>query len=456
MSAARVTAGRAARKRTPLDRHGVFQPPADRPDPVDIVLAQEKDRIPELLNLRHERMRASPLAFYRGAAAVMAADLVTQPGSGLVTQLCGDAHLYNFGLFASPERRLVFDLNDFDETWPGPFEWDVKRLLASVALAGRANGFGRRDRAVILLRAARRYRETMAAFAGMSELDVWYARADVDDLVERLDHDRRRKVLQVGAKARGRTGLQAYRKLTTVVDGRRGIAADPPLLVPVSDLLPELDRLQLEDRIRALLAGYRSTLAEDRRHLFDAFRYVDMARKVVGVGSVGTRCWIVLLTARDDTDPLLLQVKEAGPSVLATATVWAAAGPAPGLAAGTDGEGHRVVAGQRLMQATSDIFLGWHRVPGIDGRTRDFYVRQLRDWKGSVPTEEMNPRGLRAYAELCSWTLARAHARSGDRVAIAAYLGDSDRFDRALAEFAESYATRSELDHIAFRAATKP
>ncbi|GAA2706434.1 DUF2252 domain-containing protein [Actinoplanes palleronii] len=443
--AERAATGRAARDRLPIDGHGVFRPPADRADPVQIVFDQEADRLPDLLALRHRRMRASPLAFYRGAAAVMAADLAGQPDSGLRTQLCGDAHLFNFGLFASPERRLVFDLNDFDETCPGPFEWDLKRLLASVALAGRANGFGRRVRAGILSGAAQRYRTAMIRFAGEGELDVWYARADVDDLVTRLAKSRRRRVTRVGDKARARTTLQAYRKLTTVVDGRRRIVADPPLVVPVADLLPAVDRIALEDRIRTMLTGYRSTLAEDRRHLFDAFRFVDMARKVVGVGSVGTRCWIILLTARDDTDPLLLQVKEAGVSVLA--------GPDP--VPDPDGEGHRVVAGQRLMQATGDIFLGWQRVPQLDGRTRDFYVRQLRDWKGSVAIDELTPRGLRTYAELCAWTLARAHARAGDRIAIAGYLGRRGRFDSALTEFAESYADQSERDHAAFRAATK-
>ncbi|WIM98403.1 DUF2252 domain-containing protein [Actinoplanes oblitus] len=440
---ARAEAGRAARERTPLDRHGSFQPAADRPDPVDLLFAQEANRLPELLDLRHKRMRASPLAFYRGAAAVLAADLAAQPHSGLTAQLCGDAHLYNFGLFASPERRLVFDLNDFDETFPGPFEWDVKRLLVSVALAARANDFGRRDRAWILRAAGRRYREAMAGFRKLGELDVWYAHADVDDVMARLDKERRRKVAAAGAKARARTSLQAYRKLTEVVGGRRRIVADPPLLVPAADLLPEVERVELEEQIRGLLAEYRETLAEDRRHLFDAYRFVDLARKVVGVGSVGTRCWIVLLTGRDDTDPLLLQVKEANRSVLGPDT------PDP------LGEGHRVVAGQRLMQASSDIFLGWDRAVGFDGQTRDFYVRQLRDWKGSVTTEEMNPEGLRAYAELCSWILARAHARSGDRIAIAAYLGRGDRFERALADFAESYATQTERDHAAFKAATK-
>jgi uncharacterized protein (DUF2252 family) len=441
--AERADTGRAARKRTPLDRHGTFQPAPDRPDPVDLLFAQEKTRLPELLDLRHKRMRASPLAFYRGAATVMAADLAAQPHSGLVTQLCGDAHLFNFGLFASPERRLVFDLNDFDETFPGPFEWDVKRLMASVALAGRANDFGRRDRAAILRATARRYREAMAGFAQRGQLDVWYANADLEDVTRRLDKTRRRKVAEVGAKARSRTSLQAYQKLTQLVGGRRRIVADPPLLVPVADLMPEIDRIEFEEQIRGLLAEYRMTLAEDRRHLVDAYRFVDMARKVVGVGSVGTRCWIILLTGRDDSDPLLLQVKEATTSVLGPDS------PDP------QGEGHRVVAGQRLMQATSDIFLGWQRVPGFDGQTRDFYIRQLRDWKGSVTTEEMVPDGLRAYGELCAWTLARAHARSGDRIAIAAYLGRSDRFERALTDFAESYALQTEQDHAAFKAATK-
>ncbi|MEU4421441.1 DUF2252 domain-containing protein [Actinoplanes sp. NPDC024001] len=445
--AARAKTGRAARKRAPLDRHADFQPAAARPDPVDLLVAQEADRLPELLPIRHGRMAASPLAFLRASAAVMASDLAALPNSGLASQLCGDAHLFNFGVYASPERRLVFDLNDFDETHPGPFEWDVKRLVASLALAGRANGFRRKERAAVVLAAARSYREAMTQFAAMRELDVWYARIDVDELQQQLGDQigkqRLRRLEKAGAKARTRTSLQAYRKLTALVDGERRIVADPPLLVPVQDLIPDVARKQLESQIRDLLAGFRDSLPDDRQRLFDAFEFVDLARKVVGVGSVGTRCWIVLMTGRDDDDPLLLQVKEAGRSVLAAHTPDA----------GYVHEGRRVVAGQRIMQAASDIFLGWHRIEGFDGRTRDFYVRQLRDWKGGAVVEVMDPRGMQAYAELCGWTLARAHARGGDRIAIAAYLGSSDRFDRALAVFADLYADQTERDHAAFSAA---
>ncbi|MBB2941303.1 uncharacterized protein (DUF2252 family) [Actinoplanes lutulentus] len=444
--AARAAAGRAAREIAPLEGHAEYAPAGGRVDPITLVTSDEADRLAELLPIRHARMALSPLAFLRGSAGVMAADLAAAPHSGLLTQLCGDAHLFNFGVYASPERRLVFDLNDFDETYPGPFEWDVKRLAASIALAGRANGFRRKDRAAAVRFAGRRYREAMTEFAAMRELDLWYARADMEDLREqfgdRLGKSRLARLTKAGAKARTRTSLQAYRKLTAVIDGERRIVADPPLLVPVQDLVPDLARKQLESQIRGLLDGFRESLAEDRRRLFDAFEFVDLARKVVGVGSVGTRCWIVLLTGRDDEDPLLLQVKEAGPSVLAT-------GPSDVP------EGRRVVAGQRLMQAASDIFLGWHRLEGFDGRTRDFYVRQLRDWKGGGVVEEMDVTGMSAYGGLCAWTLARAHARCGDRIAIASYLGASDTFDKALVSYAELYADQAERDHAAFAGAVE-
>jgi uncharacterized protein (DUF2252 family) len=430
---------------TPPESHAEFAPAAGRPDPVGILQAQDADRLPELVPIRHGRMGLSPFAFLRGSAAVMAADLAAAPSTGLTVQLCGDAHLMNFGLFGSPERRLVFDINDFDETWPGPWEWDVKRLAASLAVAGRANGYGRKVRRGIVLAMAERYRRAMAEFAAMRDLDVWYARADVDDLTgtlgAELDKVRRKQLDKIRTKAMTRDSLQAYKKLTTAVAGSRRIVADPPLVVPIRDLLPEMKWQELADQLRGLLAGYRDSLADDRRHLFDRYEFVDMARKVVGVGSVGTRCWIVLLAGRDEHDPLLLQVKEAGQSVLATA-------PA-------EHEGRRVVDGQRLMQAVSDIFLGWQRVPGFDGRTRDFYVRQLRDWKGAVVAEAMEPIGMRDYAALCGWTLARAHARTGDRIAIAAYLGEDAVFDNALAEFAEKYADQTERDHAALTAAVR-
>ncbi|WP_030443531.1 DUF2252 domain-containing protein [Actinoplanes subtropicus] len=439
----RAAAGRDVRKVLPPESHAEFAPAGERPDPVGILQAQDADRVPELVPIRHGRMSLSPFAFLRGSAAVMAADLAAAPHTGLTVQLCGDAHLMNFGLFGSPERRLVFDINDFDETWPGPWEWDVKRLAASLAVAGRANGYGRKVRRGIVLAMAGRYRLAMAEFAAMRDLDVWYARADVDDLAgtlgAQLNRARRKQLDKMRTKAMTRDSLQAYQKLTTAVGGSRRIVADPPLVVPARDLLPEMEWQELADQLRGLLAGYRESLAEDRRHLFDRYEFVDMARKVVGVGSVGTRCWIVLLAGRDEHDPLLLQVKEAGRSVLATV-------PA-------EQEGRRVVVGQRLMQAVSDIFLGWQRVPGFDGRTRDFYVRQLRDWKGAVEAEEMEPAGMRDYAALCGWTLARAHARTGDRIAIAAYLGDDAVFDNAVAEFAEKYADRTERDHAELVAA---
>jgi uncharacterized protein (DUF2252 family) len=443
--AARAAAGKAARERAPLDGHAEFVPAADRPDPVAVLRAQEDGRVPELLPIRHQRMAASPLAFYRAAAATMAADLVALPSTGLVSRLCGDAHLLNFGAYASPERRLVFDLNDFDESHPGPWEWDVKRLVASLALAGRENGFKRRQRAAVVQATARHYRDAMRGFATMRELDVWYARADMDELRERLTGRRGRRLAAAGAKARSRDGLQAYHRLTVVDGDRRRLAADPPLLVPIGDLMPGVARKLLEDQIRELLAGYRRSLADDRRRLFDAFDFVDMARKVVGVGSVGTRCWVVLLTGRDDADPLLLQVKEAGPSVLAGKV-----GPIP--VPDWDSDGRRVVSGQRILQATSDIFLGWHSAEGIDGQARDFYVRQLRDWKGGADVASMDPEGLLTYGRLCGWTLARAHARGGDRIAIAAYLGSGERFDRAMVPFAEAYADQTEADHAAFAA----
>ncbi|WP_433383901.1 DUF2252 domain-containing protein [Actinoplanes sp. CA-142083] len=441
----RAEAGREARKRVPVESHAEFAAAEGRRDPVAILQEQDATRVPELVPIRHGRMGLSPFTFLRGSAAVMAADLAATADTGLTVQLCGDAHLLNFGVFGSPERRLVFDINDFDETWPGPFEWDVKRLAASLAVAGRDNGFKRKERRAVTLAMTERYRRAMAEFAAMRDLDVWYAKADIDDLAvllgDQLDKQRRKAVDKARTKAMTRDSLQAYKKLTTVVDGRRRIAADPPLLVPIADLMPEMDRLELEAQLRGLLAGYRDSLADDRRHLFDRYEFVDLARKVVGVGSVGTRCWIVLLAGRDENDPLLLQVKEAGRSVLASEDA--------------QHEGRRVVTGQRLMQTASDIFLGWHRVPGFDGRTRDFYVRQLRDWKGAAVVEVMDPVGMRAYAALCGWTLARAHARTGDRIAIAAYLGEDAVFDNAVADFAELYADQTERDHKTLAAAVR-
>ncbi|MFG3124285.1 DUF2252 domain-containing protein [Streptomyces sp. NPDC048201] len=441
--AERAALGKAARRRSPRSGHAVYRPAPDRPDPLTILEAQSASRVPELVPIRYGRMTESPFRFYRGAAAIMASDLAGTPVSGLTAQLCGDAHLLNFRLLASPERQLVFDINDFDETLPGPWEWDVKRLSASLVIAGRANGFDDAERARIVNSTVRSYREAMIRFAGMGNLDVWYAKIGAD-LLESLVAGRlrgtdsgRRNLARAMAKARTRDSLQAFDKLTETVDGRPRIAADPPLLVPAGDLLPEVERGALESLFRDLVERYGRTLASDRRTLLADYRLADVARKVVGVGSVGTRCWIFLLLGQDDQDPLFLQAKEADTSVLA-----AHLGESR-----YRNQGERVVSGQRLMQATSDIFLGWERVDGIDGERRDFYVRQLRDWKGIAVPERMRPKDMRVFGELCGFTLARAHARSGDRVAIAAYLGGGDSFDRALAAFAEAYADQNERDH---------
>jgi len=396
-------------------------------------------------------MMVSPFSYYRGAALPMASDLATTPVSGLAVQACGDAHLSNFGLFGSAERRLMFDVNDFDETLPGPWEWDVKRLAASLEVAGRDNGFPAKSRREAVLATVSRYRQAMREFASMTNLDVWYARADVTELRAQFDTQlrvRQRKAMDKGlAKARTRDSMQELAKLTRTVDGRPRIISDPPLLVPVDELIPaDIDRDVFVAALKGLIARYQRTLATDRRYLLHQYEYCDMARKVVGVGSVGTRCWIILMLGRDEADPLFLQVKEAEESVLcrfAGASKYA-------------NQGQRVVAGQRLMQASSDIFLGWQHVEaGADGQARDFYIRQLRDWKFSIDIETLRPEGLQMYGELCGWTLARAHARSGDRIAIAAYLGNSDVFDRAIARFSAAYADQNERDHQALADAAK-
>ena len=437
--------GKAARTAAPRFSHAAFHPGADRPDPVALLEEQAKTRVPELVPVRWGRMLVSPFTYYRGAALPMASDLARTPVSGLAVQACGDAHLSNFGIFGSPERRLVFDVNDFDETLPGPWEWDVKRLAASLEVAGRDNGFTGKQRRGIVLAAVARYRLAMRKFAGMTHLDVWYARADVDQARAELNAQlttRQRKVIDKGmAQARTRDSMQAVAKLTRVVGGRPRILSDPPLLVPAAELVPDdADREMFAAQMTRLIAGYRRTMETDRRYLLEQFEFCDMARKVVGVGSVGTRCWIVLMLGRDSGDPLLLQVKEAERSVLSRfvgASKYA-------------NQGQRVVAGQRLMQASSDIFLGWQRIEaGLDGRARDFYVRQLRDWKFSLDIPDMRPIGMQRYGELCGWTLARAHARSGDRIAIASYLGGSDVFDKAIAQFAVAYADQNERDYQA-------
>ena len=443
--AERAARGKAARAEVPRSSHAGFDPAPDRPDPIALLQEQAKTRVPELVPVRYGRMMVSPFTYYRGAALPMASDLASTPVSGLAVQVCGDAHLSNFGIFGSAERRLVFDINDFDETLPGPWEWDVKRLAASLEVAGRGNGFSLKQRREIVTATVARYREAMRDFAAMNNLGVWYARADVDEARAELNSQmkaRQRQAFDAGmAKARTRDSMQAVAKLTQVVDGRPRILSDPPLLVPIDELLPkEADRTSLRAQLADLIGKYQRTLETDRRYLLEQFEFCDMAHKVVGVGSVGTRSWIILMLGRDDSDPLFLQAKQAQPSVLsrfAGASRYA-------------NQGQRVVAGQRLMQATSDIFLGWQRVEGgLDGGTRDFYVRQLRDWKFSLDVDSMIPRGMRLYGGLCGWTLARAHARSGDRIAIASYLGGSDVFDRAITDFAVAYADQNERDHQA-------
>jgi uncharacterized protein (DUF2252 family) len=451
--------GKEARERTPLSSHSGWVAASDRPDPVALLQEQDATREPDLVPVRHGRMLVSPFTFYRGAAKVMAADLNGTPTAGLQVQLCGDAHLSNFGAFASPERRLLFDLNDFDETLPGPFEYDVKRMAASFTIAGRNNGFGKADTKAATLGSVAAYREAMAGFAAMGTMEVWYARLDEDDLLQRLrdaataakkqakkEAIQAEKTLRKGAaKARTRDSLQALSKLAELADGQYRIVSQPPIVVPARELEAAygLSREEIERAVRGQFRAYRASLRDDQRQLLERFQLLDMARKVVGVGSVGTRAFIVLLQGRDQHDPLFLQVKEATASVLE--------GPLPKSRHKQHGE--RVVYGQRMMQAASDIYLGWSR--GKVDADRNYYWRQLRDMKASADVEAMTPVGLRIYAGMCGWTLARAHARSGDPVAIAAYLGKRDTFDRAITDFSERYADQNELDYQAFAGAVR-
>jgi uncharacterized protein (DUF2252 family) len=444
----RVARGKDARAVAPLESHGEFRPGRAR-DPVGLLLGQAQSRVPELVPVRHGRMLVSAFTFYRGAALPMAADLASTPASGLQVQLCGDAHLSNFGAFASPERRLVFDVNDFDETLPGPFEWDVKRLAASLAVAGRDNGFPAKARRKITLAAAEGYRTAMRGFAQQPFLDVWYAHLDIEPALSefrsQIKAGRFKAVEALLAKAHTRDSTQALRKLTTMAGGQRRIISDPPMIVAIEEVFADVQADAIYQQLRSVLGKYRRTLQSERRHLLEQFTLVQVARKVVGVGSVGTRAWVLLMDACDGVEPMFLQAKEAQPSVLA------------GYCGRSrySNQGERVVAGQRLMQAQSDIFLGWTRVTGPDGVDRDYYIRQLRDWKFSVPIEQMIPAGMTVYARLCGWTLARAHARSGDRIALAAYLGGSPKFDQAIADFAETYADQNERDYAALQAAVK-
>jgi uncharacterized protein (DUF2252 family) len=411
---------------------------------VAVLEAEAKPRVPELVPIRHSRMATSPFTFFRGAAGLMAADLARTPVSGIDAQLCGDAHLLNFGAFASPERSMVFDLNDFDETARGPWEWDVKRLVVSTVIASRELQLRRRRARDIARATAREYRRAMRKFAEMKAIDVWYARlgeADVSKVVEtEVSASEAERVSRRAAKARTKDSARAFAKLAYRKNGEVRIAADPPFITPVEDLGAPNDAEAISDLMAALMVRYAETLPPERRQLLDRYRYVHAARKVVGVGSVGTRAWVLLMLGRDRDDPLFLQAKEAGPSVLESYV-----GPA-----GVENHGERVVRGQRQMQAASDILLGWLRAKGVDGEERDFYVRQLWDWKASADFTRISPRGLDVYAGLCAWTLARAHARTSEPAAIAGYLGSSDSFDRAIAAFALAYADQNLLDYHAF------
>jgi len=446
---ARQAKGKAARAAVPRSEHAALDLPSDRPDPVALLQGQEVTRVPELLAIRHQRMLASPFAFYRGAAVIMAADLGAQPNSGLKVQACGDAHLANFGGFAAPDRAIVFDMNDFDETTPGPFEWDVKRLATSFVLAGRSLELSQKDVDAVARSSVTTYRKAMAEFAEKRNLELWYARIDAQAIIDRagtrFSAEEVRRFEKAVSKAEGKDNLKAFAKLTENVDGEIRVASDPPLIVPVRDL-PEAALVEDSQKwVHDRFVEYRRTLQPDRRHLLEGYRIVDMARKVVGVGSVGTRTWILLLLGKDDNDPLVLQIKEAAPSVLE-----AFAGKS-----GYASNGQRVVEGQRLLQATSDILLGWIHVKGIDGVERDYYVRQLWDGKMSPSFETMTPAALRLFAELCGRTLARGHARSGDRVAISAYLGNGTAFDDAVVAFSNAYADLNDRDYDAVTAAVK-
>jgi uncharacterized protein (DUF2252 family) len=444
--------GKEARARVPRSSQGAFEPSSSRPDPVSLLERQAQTRVPELVPIRYGRMLVSPFTFYRGAALIMATDLATTPRSGLSAQVCGDAHLSNFGLFASPERATMFDVNDFDETLPGPWEWDLKRLAASVVIAGRDQKFSKKDCDAAAREVGATYRKEMQRLAESGNLDVWYSRVDIEEIIAglaaragkstnqekaRRDAQMATKASSIVAKSRTKDSLQAQSKLTEVVDGRRRIISDPPLIVPLAELAADQQPDGIFESLQQLVRSYRRTLQTDRRHLLEEFELVDVARKVVGVGSVGTRAWILLFEGRDGNDPLFLQAKEAEASVLEEFV---------GKSHYAN-HGERVVTGQHLMQAASDIFLGWQRVEGLDGVSRDFYLRQLRDWKGSFEIEGALPKGLAVYSGVCAQALARAHARSGDRIAIASYLGNSSAFDDALVEFAEIYADQNERDY---------
>jgi uncharacterized protein (DUF2252 family) len=444
--AERAALGKEARKRVPRRSHGDWAPRPGRPDPVGLLEEQAADRVPDLVPIRYGRMLVSPGTFYRGGALLMASDLAGSADSGLRAQLCGDAHLMNFGLYQSPERRLVFDINDFDETLPGPWEWDVKRLAASFEIAARDHGFPGPVRRSIVQNCARAYRESMLEMAEKRAIDLWYTRLDSDLIqgyVAALGGKDAKQMARDLTRAENKHDLRALSRLTAEVEGRTRLRSAPPLLVPARELLEGDARLRFTQSVEEALRNYRASLPYDRRAVFDLYRYRDMARKVVGVGSVGTRAWVMLLFGRDDGDPLFLQAKQAQASVLERFVGRSS----------FRCSGRRVVEGQRLMQAVGDILLGWYRVTGFEGKQVDFYVRQLWDGKGSFNMAAMTEGAWHVYAEMCSWVLARAHARSGDRIAIAAYLGTGDVFDKAIADFSVAYAEQNLLDYEALREA---
>ena len=439
--------GRQARAVVPRSSHGEWVPPAGRTDPLRILALQGTTRIPDLVPIRYGRMATSAFAFFRGAAAVMAADLAAEEQTGLEVQLCGDAHLSNFGGFASPERDLIFDVNDFDETIPGPFEWDLKRLAASLEIAARGREFDDTTRRTIVAGGSRSYRNAMRQFAPMRDLDIWSSHLDGPAIAQRWGDQASRKLTEAFqrrlTKAQSKDHLAALAKLTVEVDGQLRFVENPPLMVPAESLFTDVYSSQTVGNLYDALVQYRTTLSGDRQRLLEKYEFIDLARKVVGVGSVGTRCWVALFVGRDNGDPLFLQIKEAEAAV-----------GEPFLGSSEYAHhGRRVVEGQRLMQGASDIFLGWDSFRGDDGVTRDFYLRQLWDWKFSADVDGMTPEALGIYAEICGWSLARAHARSGDPIAMSAYLGAGDRFDRAMVDFASSYADQNQRDFEALTAA---
>ncbi len=440
----RAALGKGVRTRVPRTSLAEWDAGRRREQPLDLLAQQAATRVPELVPIRHGRMATSPFTFFRGSALQMASDLAQTGSTDLVVQLCGDAHLLNFGGFASPERAVLFDANDFDETLPGPFEWDVKRLAASVEVAGRTMELDSAILTRIVQGAVRTYREAMRSFATQGRLSIWYTRLDAATIAQRwgamASAAMRRRALKAVDRGKSKDALRARDRLTRTVGGELRFISDPPLLTPISELIGETGDPGLAAVIEGAIRSYRRSLSGERRHLLAGYRFVDLARKIVGVGSVGTRDWVALFVGRDDADVLVLQVKEAEPSVLERylpKSVFSSAG-------------QRVVEGQRLMQAASDLFLGWQRTPvGADARAHDYYVRQLWDWKISADVDVMQASGLSVYSQMCAWTLARAHARSGDAVTIAAYLGSGDAFDRALAEFARRYADQNEVDFAA-------